>query len=329
MLAGAGAARHGVGAMAMRPGQPRLFCFCVLLVLALLLPVDARMRRRSDQERAEARRNISHVTSPLPLQLLTDGASDLPSSWDWRYSKGPGLVSRVISQQAPHVCGSCWAEAAMGALSDRYRIATAGAVDVQLAVQVLLNFDPHLTGGDCSGGDALKGYKFVKRFGITDDTCAPFIGESFGDNSMGETQPEGNEDPIKKEAKVTAFVRARMCHFCDWDGNCDWLNTSSVSDERVADSPSAGKDEIGIGRRYSVDEYGPVHGNAEMMAEIMTRGPIVCSIDSAPAVFNQYAPSYNASTGRYDHGIIRHPPQKHNDTDHDIVLTGWGTEDGA
>jgi hypothetical protein len=41
----------------------------------------------------------------------------------------------------------------MGALSDRYRIATEGAVDVQLAAQVLLNFDPTVTGGDCSGGD--------------------------------------------------------------------------------------------------------------------------------------------------------------------------------
>ena len=40
----------------------------------------------------------------------------------------------------------------MGALSDRYRIATEGAVDVQLAAQVLLNFDPTVTGGDCSGG---------------------------------------------------------------------------------------------------------------------------------------------------------------------------------
>ena len=38
----------------------------------------------------------------------------------------------------------------MGALSDRYRIATEGAVDVQLASQ---NFDPTVTGGDCNGGD--------------------------------------------------------------------------------------------------------------------------------------------------------------------------------
>jgi hypothetical protein len=41
----------------------------------------------------------------------------------------------------------------MGALSDRYHITTEGAVDVQLASQVLLSFDPTVTGGDCNGGD--------------------------------------------------------------------------------------------------------------------------------------------------------------------------------
>jgi hypothetical protein len=135
------------------------------------------------------------------------------SSFDWRYSKGPGLVSRVLTQQAPHVCGSCWAEAAMGALSDRFRIATDGALDVQLAVQTLLNFDPTLTGGDCSGGDAVMGYKFVHRFGVVDDTCATFVGESFGDNSMGEIAPDGGDAPnaATKEEKETAFVRTRMC----------------------------------------------------------------------------------------------------------------------
>ena len=117
-----------------------------------------------------------------------------------------------------------------------------------------------------------------------------------------------------------------MCHFCDWDGNCDWLNTSSVSDEHVADSPSEGMSEIGIARRYSVEEYGLVHGPEEMMAEIFARGPIVCSIDSAPAVFNQYAPIFNASSGKYLGGVIRHPAEKNNDTDHDIVIAGWGRD---
>ena len=256
------------------------------LLLLLASAAEARMARRGPDFRGAS--PFTHVTSALPAA----SAAAAPSAFDWRFSKGPGLVSRVISQQAPHVCGSCWAEAAMGALSDRYRIATEGAVDVQLAVQVLLNFDPKVTGGDCSGGDALPAYKFIHRFGITDTTCAPFLGQSFGDTFGGGVLPEsgGAEGSATTHAKETAYVRSKMCHFCDWDGNCDWLNTSSVSDERVADSPSEGMSEIGIARRYSVDEFGLVHGPDEMMAEIFARGPIVCSIDSAPAVFNQYAP---------------------------------------
>ena len=120
-----------------------------LLLLPLLASAKAwrmgRMARRGPDFRGASPE--THVTSPPPA------AGAAPSVFDWRFSKGPGLVSRVMSQQAPHVCGSCWAEAAMGALSDRYRIATEGAVDVQLASQVLLNFDPTVTGGDCNGGD--------------------------------------------------------------------------------------------------------------------------------------------------------------------------------
>ena len=120
-----------------------------LLLLPLLSSTKARwigrMARRGPDFRGASPK--THVTSPPPA------AGAAPSAFDWRFSKGPGLVSRIMSQQAPHVCGSCWAEAAMGALSDRYRIATEGAVDVQLASQVLLNFDPTVTGGDCNGGD--------------------------------------------------------------------------------------------------------------------------------------------------------------------------------
>lgn len=288
-----------------------------VLLAAVLLPAAAVETRRMATPRgpawiAQRRARIgSHVTSPVPVPNAS-----LPAAWDWRYDRGPGLVSRVLTQQAPHVCGSCWAEAAMGALSDRYRIATAGAVDVQLAVQVLLNFNPKLTGGDCSGGDALGGFKFVHRFGITDDTCATFLGADFGDNPMGETAPDGGStvNP-KKQAKETEFVRTRMCHFCDWNGNCDWLNTSSVSDEVVALSPSEGAAEVGIARRYSVDEYGEVSGIENMMAEIYARGPIVCSIDSAPDAFNKYVG-----------GVIQHPAEIHNSTDHDIVIAGWGRD---
>jgi len=78
------------------------------------------------------------VTSRRPHEYLR--ADDLPKSFDWRYVNGTSYGSNVLTQQNPHVCGSCWAEAATGALSDRYFIATQGKLRVGLAVQQLLNF---------------------------------------------------------------------------------------------------------------------------------------------------------------------------------------------
>ena len=55
----------------------------------------------------------------------------------------PQLVASAVS-----VCSQ--SVAASSACANYY---TSGAVDVQLAMQVLVNFDPTVTGGDCSGGD--------------------------------------------------------------------------------------------------------------------------------------------------------------------------------
>jgi cathepsin X len=53
-----------------------------------------------------------------------------------------------------------------------------------------------------------------------------------------------------------------------------------------------------------------------MMAEIYTRGPIVCCIYAHSASFENY-------TG----GIIQ-DPTVYPECTHDISLVGWGTEDG-
>ena len=78
------------------------------------------------------------VTSRRPHEYLR--ADDLPKNFDWRLVNGTSYGSNVLTQQNPRVCGSCWAEAATGALSDRYFIATEGKLRVGLAVQQLLNF---------------------------------------------------------------------------------------------------------------------------------------------------------------------------------------------
>lgn len=68
-------------------------------------------------------------------------SDDLPANFDWRNVNGTNYGSKVLTQQNPSVCGSCWAEAATGALSDRYTIATQGRLRMNLAPQHLINFN--------------------------------------------------------------------------------------------------------------------------------------------------------------------------------------------
>eukprot|EP01035_Chromulina_nebulosa_P039267 gene39267-53087_t len=123
----------------------------------------------------EPKENVDEIIiSPRPHEYLS--VSQLPGSFDWRNINGTNYCSKVLTQMAPSVCGSCWAEAATGALSDRFTIATKGRLRINLAPQQLLNFNEKISGGSCNGGSDLKAYQFMYRYGITDDTCAPFMG---------------------------------------------------------------------------------------------------------------------------------------------------------
>ena len=61
---------------------------------------------------------------------------------------------------------------------------------------------------------------------------------------------------------------------------------------------------------YTVSEYGPVSGEAAMMAEIYKRGPISCSLDAGPIESYTGGIFYDNSTQW--------------SIDHTIAITGWG-----
>jgi cathepsin X len=225
------------------------------------------------------------ITSPLPHTLVT--SDQLPAAFDWRNINGTNYCSRVLNQKNPHVCGSCWAEAATGALSDRYIIATGGLAQIQLSPQVLLNFNPSISGGTCNGGDHVKAYEFANKYGIADDSCAPFAGLNwlYGFEVAASTSLEE--------------VQGRQCYTCDWAGACGFVPKEYYN-------------------LYGAEEFGEVVGVEDMMAEIHARGPIACLVNSESPQFNDY----KGGIMRCEHGL----KCKVTHTDHVIVITGWGID---
>ena len=224
--------------------------------------------------------------SPRPHTYVR--SKDLPLNFDWRSVNGTNYASHVITQQSPNVCGSCWAEAATGALSDRYIIATQGKLRAQLSVQQLLNFGSKITGGTCNGGDDLKAYDFIHKYGISDDTCAPFVGLDMARGFQVNAMKDVDE------------VRAHQCYLCMWDGSCTFVRRESYN-------------------LYGADEFGTVKGVSEMMAEVFARGPIACSVNSESEYFN----AYSGGIITCPHGSYGCNPKF---TDHVIVIAGWGTD---
>lgn len=177
----------------------------------------------------------------------------------------------------------------VGALSDRYAIATQNKLRIQLAPQSLLNFNERTAGGTCNGGSDFAAYRFMHKYGIVDDTCAPFLGVNWARGFEVSAMTDVDE------------VRNHQCYICTWSGTCTFVSTNKAP-------------------IYSVDEFGSVKGVAEMKAEIYARGPISCYVNSEAPEFNNY------------HGGIiscensKHAECQNKDTDHVIVIAGWGVD---
>jgi len=225
------------------------------------------------------------ITSPEPHTYLS--SDDMPASFDWRNINGTNYCGKVLDQKNPNVCGSCWAHAVTGALTDRYKIATNNLFNAHLAPQNLINFNMRVTGGTCEGGDHLKANQFIYQYGITDDTCMPYAGVNWkhGFKVAGMTEVED--------------VQAHMCHGCSWGSECGFLDRSTYN-------------------IYGVQEYGWVRGEEQMLAEIYARGPISCTINSHPSEFSDYQGGIITCNkpGEACHGILTHL----------IIITGWGVD---
>lgn len=92
----------------------------------------------------------------------------LPTEFDGRQAFGK-CVHPVRNQLK---CGSCWSFSASEALSDRFCIATKGAVDVILSAQTMVSCDTANMG--CQGGYLDKAWQFMVSNGLASDVCEPY-----------------------------------------------------------------------------------------------------------------------------------------------------------
>lgn len=94
--------------------------------------------------------------------------SDVPASFDAR-QQWPKYIHAIRDQQQ---CGSCWAFAASETLSDRFAIASNGAVNVVLSPEDMVSCDQ--TDMGCQGGMLSNAWEYIQSTGIVSDQCFPY-----------------------------------------------------------------------------------------------------------------------------------------------------------
>ena len=115
-----------------------------------------------------------------------------------------GYIHAIRNQEQ---CGSCWAFAASEALSDRFTIASKGAVNVVLSPQDLLSCDTNDMG--CNGGWVKNAWQYMEDYGIVSDECDPY----YSGNGVNNVCP--GEDKCMN--KTASFHKYKVADFYQLD----------------------------------------------------------------------------------------------------------------
>ena len=103
---------------------------------------------------------------------------DIPEFFTWGNVSGVNYLTQLKNQHIPFYCGSCWAQAALSALSDRINILrNASFPEIDLSVQTIM--DCALDSDGCYGGWPATAYKWVNENDIGDESCAPYTSTSY------------------------------------------------------------------------------------------------------------------------------------------------------
>ncbi|MEW5298408.1 MAG: hypothetical protein WDW36_001534 [Sanguina aurantia] len=183
------------------------------------------------------RQFYNHVPAPVVQ------AKNMPEEFNWCSNNGTNYCTASWNQHIPVYCGSCWAHASLSMIQDRLKIKKGGkGIDVLLSRQTLLNCAAqHGWGHGCDGGDTIDAFRYMKEFGLPDDTC----------------QIYSASDHTKFDSKYCP-ASAVCSNCCPVDGKemC-WPVKTPI--------------------KYYVTAYGKLAPGPEaMQQEILARGPIVC-----------------------------------------------------
>eukprot|EP00828_Plagiopyla_frontata_P014121 TRINITY_DN1861_c0_g1_i4.p1 TRINITY_DN1861_c0_g1~~TRINITY_DN1861_c0_g1_i4.p1 ORF type:complete len:405 (+),score=48.83 TRINITY_DN1861_c0_g1_i4:51-1265(+) len=112
-----------------------------------------------------------HEKIITPITVLN--ISQMPLNYDWSNVNGTNYLTVTKNQHIPQYCGSCWAQSATSAMSDRIKIRRKAAwPDFNLAPQVLISCFDICQG--CHGGLPVLVYEYLTANYITDETCSPY-----------------------------------------------------------------------------------------------------------------------------------------------------------
>jgi len=126
--------------------------------------------------------------APITLQ------NDLPANFDWRAVSD--CVHPIRDQQR---CGSCWAFGATEALSDRFCIASKGAVDVVLSPQDMVSCDNWDLG--CNGGILSFAWSYLTNTGVVTEDCQAYVS---GDGTVPKCPKTCDDGSAKKKYKCAS-----------------------------------------------------------------------------------------------------------------------------
>jgi len=253
---------------------------CLLSVSLATANVRGFNERWSDEQVRAAGWVVRANSSAQSSHDLLTAPESYPDDFSWCDKDGVNFCTMSRNQHIPQYCGSCWAHGSLSALADRVKIARgAKGIDINPSVQHLLNCG---TAGSCYGGDESAAYQWIhKNGGISTETSQPYLACS-SDSKEGFC---GHVDTT-----CSALNTARTCGSFDKEGGpCTGLTHYP---------------------NISIAEFGSISGEAAMLKEIYSRGPVACGI-AADALLN------------YEKGIIA---DKSGDVDHTISVVGWGTD---